>query len=104
MGREPWGYFSVAASITNRYRTSEASTRSYASLILLAAVHALAAGADHAADTDAVADGVFGDLGADLGDDPGDLVPGDDGVGLLAPITTAVVDVGVADAAVRARR
>ena len=45
-------------------------------VLLLAglAVLALAAGVDHAADADAVADLVLGDLGADLLDDAGDLV------------------------------
>jgi hypothetical protein len=41
------------------------------------AVLALAAGVDHAADPDPVADLVLRDLGADLGDDAGDLVARD---------------------------
>ena len=59
---------------------------------------AFTAGVDEAADTDAVADLVLGDLGADLGDDSGDLVAGNDGVGRAAPLVACGVDVGVADA------
>ena len=52
-------------------------------VLLLAgeAVLALAAGVDHAADADAVADLVLGHLGADLGDDADDLVADDLRVG-----------------------
>ena len=69
-------------------------------LVAVAAVGALAAGVDHAADADAVADPVAGDVGADLGDDADDLVAGDDGEGLRAPVAVDGVDVGVADAGV----
>ena len=55
---------------------------------------------DHAADADAVADLVLGDVGADLGDDADDLVAGHDGEGLRAPVAVDGVDVGVADAGV----
>jgi hypothetical protein len=65
------------------------------------AVLAVAAGVDHAADADAVADGVPADLGADLRDHAGDLVTGDERVHRLAPLVAAGVDVGVADAGVR---
>jgi hypothetical protein len=58
------------------------------------------AGVDHAAHADAVADPVGADLGADLGDDADDLVAGDDGEGLRAPVAVDGVDVGVADARV----
>ena len=67
-------------------------------LLALQAVGALAAGVDHAADADAVADGVLGHAGADLGDDAGDLVAGDQRVLLRAPVAADGVDVGVADA------
>ena len=67
-------------------------------LLALLAVHALAAGVHHAADADAVADRVLGDLGANLGDDAGDFVAGDQRVLLGAPVTADGVDVGVADA------
>ena len=69
-------------------------------LLALQAVDALAAGVDHAADADAVADGVLGDFRADLGDDAGDLVAGDQRVLLRAPVAADGVDVGVADAGV----
>ena len=71
-------------------------------VLLLAglAVDALAAGVDHAADADPVADGVLGHVGADLGDDAGDLVAGNQRVGLRAPVAADSVDVGVADAGV----
>ena len=41
-----------------------------------------------------------GDLGPDLGDDADDLVAGDHGEGLRAPVAVDGVDVGVADAGV----
>jgi hypothetical protein len=68
-------------------------------LVSAAAVLALAARVDHAADADAVADRVVGHLRADRADDAGDLVAGNGRVGHLAPLTAAMVDVGVADAA-----
>jgi hypothetical protein len=48
-------------------------------LLALAAAGALAAGADHAADPDAVAHRMPGDTGADRGDDAGELVTWDEG-------------------------
>ena len=71
-------------------------------VLLLAgeALLALAAGVDHAADADAVADREVGDGGSDLGDDPGDLMPGDQREEGAAEVVAAVVKVGVADAGV----
>ena len=67
-------------------------------LLALLAVDALAAGVDHAADADAVADGVLGDGRADLGDDAGDFVARRQRVLLRAPVAADGVDVRVADA------
>ena len=69
-------------------------------LVAVAAVGALAARVDHAADADAVADLVRGDVGAGFGDDADDLVAGYDGEGLGSPVAVDGVDVGVADAGV----
>jgi hypothetical protein len=68
-------------------------------VLLLApqAGRALPAGVDHAADADAVTDGVPGDLGAGLGDDAGDFMAGDHGIGGRTPLAAHVVDVRVAD-------
>jgi hypothetical protein len=64
------------------------------------AVLALAARVHHAADADAVADLVLGDVRADLGDVADDLVADDLRVLDGAPLTADGVDVRVADAGV----
>ena len=66
-------------------------------LVAVAAVGALAAGVDHAADADTVTDPVAGDVGADLGDDTHDLVSRHDGERLGSPVAVDGVDVGVTD-------
>ena len=66
----------------------------------LAALIALLAGIDHAADRDRVADLVAGDFVADLGHAADDLVAGNHRVDAPSPIVAGLVEVGVADAAV----
>lgn len=62
------------------------------------AVGALAAGVHHAADADAVTDGVLGYGRADFGDDAGNLVARGERVGLRSPVAADRVDVRMADA------
>ena len=67
-------------------------------LLAVLAELALAAGVDHAADADAVADLVLRDGGTHSRDDAGDLVPGHHREDGLAPLLAHLVDVAVADA------
>jgi len=66
----------------------------------IAALRALPAGVDQAADPHTVADGVLGHLGPDLDHRADDLVTGDGRVGRAVPVVARGVQIGVADAAV----